>query len=144
MEKVLVFPKETACQSSQPAASLRGAFFALSANRSCELFCELFCEPFCESFLRTVLRTVLQTVLRTVLCGVSFGFVLPGFQNLREPFLGRLRCFFPPFEFFSSCANSDFLVRDAMAGSSPTSEKSMRRCSTLARSTLMRTLSPRL
>ena len=38
MEKVLVFPKETACQSSQPAASLRGAFFALSANRFANRF----------------------------------------------------------------------------------------------------------
>ena len=46
-----VFPKEIACQCSQPAASLRGAFFALSANRFANCLEDRFAPRFAPRFV---------------------------------------------------------------------------------------------
>ena len=85
MEKVLVFPKETACHSSQLAAvAARGVLCAL-----------------CESFLRNVLRIVLANCLEdrfaNCLLWREFRFCFAGLSESSGAFSGSFALFLSAF-----------------------------------------------
>ena len=71
MEKVLVFPKETACQCSQPAASLRGACFALSANRFATRLEDRFATRLEERLANRLANCLLWRQFRFCFAGLS-------------------------------------------------------------------------
>ena len=92
MEKVLVFPKETACQSSQPAASLRGAFFALSANRFATRLEDRF-----ATHLEERLATRLEERFANCVLWRQFWFCFAGLSESSGAFSGSFALFLSAF-----------------------------------------------
>ena len=95
-----VFPKEIACQCRQPAASLRGAFFALSANRFANRFATRLATCLEERFanrLANRFATRLEDRFANCLLWRQFRFCFAGLSESSGAFSGSFALFLSAF-----------------------------------------------